>query len=80
MSQVLDLLDRERLLKFGIDIIALPDQQRAKLRLDWKGESVEIPSFEELEFWSWDGIAETPAGDQVEPDHPDSWLSLLGVI
>jgi len=33
----------------------------------------------ELEFWMFDSVCETPDGDIVEPDHPDSWLALLGI-
>jgi len=34
----------------------------------------------ELEEMSFDSTALTPAEDDVEPDHPDSWLTLLGMI
>jgi hypothetical protein len=40
----------------------------------------EIPCMGELEEMSFDSLALTPAEDSVEPDHPDSWLSLLGMI
>jgi len=30
--------------------------------------------------WSLDGVAETPTGARVEPDAPNSWLSLLGIV
>lgn len=40
----------------------------------------EIPCMGELEEMSFDSTALTPAEDDVEPDHPDSWLSLLGMI
>lgn len=46
----------------------------------WRGRIYETPSFEELEHWVYDSVCETPHGDPVEPDHPDSWLSLLGLI
>jgi len=48
--------------------------------LTWKGQTYEIPDEEQLEEWVSDSICETPDGDCVEPDHPDSWLSLLGLI
>jgi len=58
------------------------------LRLYWKPSQDEedlegwydIPSNEDIEEWSFDSICCTPAGDEVEPDHPDSWLSILGLI
>jgi len=40
----------------------------------------EIPSNEDIEEWSFDSVCFTPGDDEVEPDHPDSWLSLLGLI
>lgn len=40
----------------------------------------EIPCMGELEEMSFDSLALTPADDSVEPDHVDSWLSLLGLI
>jgi len=40
----------------------------------------EVPCMGELEEMSFDSMALTPAEDCVEPDHPDSWLSLLGLI
>ncbi len=46
----------------------------------WRGESYPVPSMRELERWVYDSVCETPEGDRVEPDHPDSWLSILGLI
>jgi len=40
----------------------------------------DIPTNEEIEEQSFDSIAFTPAEDEVEPDHPDSWLRILGLI
>jgi len=40
----------------------------------------EIPSNEDIEEWSFDSVCFTPGDDEVEPDHPDSWLSILGLI
>ena len=44
-----------------------------------------LPSIEELDEWSSDGVVETPTGHAVEPDGtgPDgvpSWLRCLGLI
>jgi len=46
----------------------------------WNGEEIDVPPLEELEEMMFDGVCETPDGVRVEPDHPDSWLSLIGVI
>ena len=40
----------------------------------------DVPTNEEIEEWSFDSVAFTPDDDEVEPDHPDSWLSILGLI
>lgn len=40
----------------------------------------DIPLNEDLEDWCLDSYAFTPAEDEVEPDHPDSWLRLLYLI
>jgi hypothetical protein len=45
----------------------------------WRGQEYEVPDIEEIERWVYDSVCETPDGDQVEPDHPDSWLMLLGI-
>ncbi|MBR5950881.1 MAG: hypothetical protein IKZ87_05540 [Actinomycetaceae bacterium] len=46
----------------------------------WRGRKYETPSLEEIEEWTYDSVCETPDGDTVEPDHPDSWLRLLGFL
>jgi len=40
----------------------------------------DIPTNEEIEEWSFDSVCFTPGDDEVEPDHPDSWLTILGLI
>ena len=39
-----------------------------------------VPTMEEVEEWTFDSVCFTPGEDEVEPDHPDSWLSLLGLL
>lgn len=39
-----------------------------------------VPSMGDVETWCLGSIAETPCGDSVEPDHPDAWPRLLGLI
>lgn len=48
--------------------------------IHWKGRIHEVPSMPEIEKWVLDSVCETPDGDTVEPDHPDSWLRLLGIV
>lgn len=62
--------------------ISWPDEDPPEhsLQYFWQGEYYDQPSVEQLEEWLFDGGCETPAGDWVEPDAPDSWLSLLGLI
>ena len=58
------------------------------LRCYWKPQYAEaelegwydVPCNEDIEEWAFDSIAFTPDDDEVEPDHPDSWLSILGLI
>lgn len=38
------------------------------------------PSIATLERYMNDGVCKTPDGRRVEPDHPESWLRLLGMI
>ncbi len=39
-----------------------------------------VPSLGDVEGWCLGSVAETPCGDSVEPDHPDAWPRLLGLI
>jgi hypothetical protein len=39
-----------------------------------------IPAACDVEGWCLGSVAETPCGDSVEPDHPDAWPRLLGLI
>jgi hypothetical protein len=50
------------------------------LRVDGELRWVETPSTEEIESWVCDSVCETPEGDPIEPDHPRSWLFILGLI
>jgi hypothetical protein len=43
-------------------------------------EWIETPSIDLLEEWQSDCVCETPTGEMVEPDHPRSWLFILGLI
>jgi hypothetical protein len=40
----------------------------------------DIPCLEDLEEWTFDSVCFTPDEQEVEPDHPDSWLRLLYLI
>ena len=48
-------------------------------KVDLKGW-YDIPCLEDLEEWTFDSVCFTPAEDEVEPDHSDSWLRLLYLI
>ncbi len=50
------------------------------LQIRWAGQWWDVPTLEEIEAWTFDSICESPKGDSVEPDHPESWLSILGII
>ena len=47
--------------------------------LVWRGRVYDTPDLAQLQHWVFEDVCETPEGDIVEPDHPDSWLSLLGL-
>ena len=40
----------------------------------------EVPSLEDIEEWTFDSCCPTPVGDEVEADHPDSWLRILSLV
>jgi len=40
----------------------------------------QVPLMAEVEDWCLGSTACTPCDDDVEPDHPDSWLRILGMI
>jgi len=66
------------------DVVAIGSQTEldACVRLlFWRGAWHVVPSTDALMEWSMDGTCPTPDGsDRLEPDAPDSWLSLLGVV
>lgn len=56
------------------------DQHGGTKRMQWRGVWWPLPSDSELQEWTIDSVCETPDGRSVEPDHPESWLSLLGLV
>ena len=40
----------------------------------------DVPSLEDVEEWTFDSCCPTPAGEEVEHDHCDSWLRILGLV
>lgn len=44
------------------------------------GEWCPVPTMGTIEDCVLDSTCPTPTEDEVEPDHPDSWLSILGLI
>ena len=46
----------------------------------WKKDWYPVPTLEEVEEWVFDSVCFTPDEDEVEPDDPNSWLSILGMI
>ena len=69
-------------LRMNGDVAAFkgPDPLTPMLRLLWHDQWIDVPSIAQCMEWSLDGVAEAPDGSRVEPDAPNSWLSLLGVI
>ena len=50
------------------------------LKLWWNGKWYEVPSMAAFHEWTMDSVCPTPDGDDVEPDHEDSWLRLAGLV
>lgn len=46
----------------------------------WRGDWRQLPTLEDLQLWTFDSCCETPDGRTVEPDAPDSWLRILGLV
>lgn len=61
------------------DVAAFADGAGVRLRLWFASAWRDVPSMAECMEWTLDGVAETPDGSRVEPDAPNSWLSLLGL-
>jgi len=64
------------------DVVAFkgPDPLSPVLRLWFSERWHDVPTIAQCMEWTFDGTAETPDGSRVEPDAPESWLSLLGVV
>jgi hypothetical protein len=81
------LLSDGRPVKQSGDIIALvlaaePEPIRA---IWWRepggaGDWLPVPSIAAMTEWTLDSVCPTPDGRTVEPDDPESWLSLLGLV
>ena len=56
------------------------DQHNGSKRMQWRRQYWPLPTDAELQQWTCDSVCETPDGRSVEPDHPDSWLRLLGFV
>jgi hypothetical protein len=50
------------------------------LKLRFQRRWYTVPTMEEVQAWTLDSVCETPDGRMVEPDAPDSWLSLLHLV
>lgn len=46
----------------------------------WHGGWYPAPAMDDVETWVFDSTCPTPDGSDVEPDAPESWLSILGMI
>ena len=61
------------------DVAAFAYGAGVRLRLWFADAWHDVPSIAECMEWALDGVAESPDGSRVEPDAPESWLSLLGL-
>lgn len=56
------------------------DPLNPELRLYFRGAWHPVPSIAEMMELTFDSICRTPDGDSCEPDAPESWLTLLGLV
>jgi len=49
-------------------------------RILWRRQWWFAPTDAELQAWTMDSVCDTPDGRTVEPDAPDSWLRILGLV
>ena len=68
-----------RAVRMDGDVAAFADGAGVRLCLWFAAAWHHVPSMAECMEWTLDGVAETPDGSRVEPDAPNSWLSLLGL-
>ena len=54
--------------------------QTTILKLRFRRKWWPVPTMDDVQRWTLDSVCETPDGRMVEPDAPDSWLSLLGLV
>jgi hypothetical protein len=50
------------------------------LRLWWQGAWVDVPSMAQFGAWTFGESCETPSGAYCDPDAPESWLRLCGLV
>lgn len=50
------------------------------VEMSWRGRWYLVPTMGDVESWCLGSVAETPDGRTVEPDAPEGWPRLLGLI
>ena len=67
--------------KMNGDIIrSIKEDPNGILKMWWDDQWVPIPTVDEFMEWTVDSCCPTPDGSIVEPDAPESWLSLVGLV
>jgi hypothetical protein len=69
-----------RPVKMSGDIASFRRPDGSVLRLWWRDRWIDLPTIAQVEEWTFDTCCETPDGDTLEPDAPESWLRLLGLV
>jgi len=73
-----EIVGSVRSLKEGVDVDKyVADRSANGYTVEWCGKP---PSIKSMENWMFDGVAKSIHGKRVEPDHPESWLRVLGYI
>jgi hypothetical protein len=76
---VADTLPADRV-RLGDSWPGMPCPPEGWPQVSWRGQWWPAPTVSEMEDYCLGSTAETPDGRTVEPDHPDSWPRLLGLI
>ena len=67
-----------RSLKEGANVAEYTQKREAEgFTVQWVGKP---PTLGTMERWMSAGVAKSITGKRVEPDHPESWVRVLGFI
>lgn len=71
---------RKEIRRHFVGDVEEPSSEPSGETIVWEGVTYEVPCDAQIEYWLFDSLCETPDERIVEPDHPDSWLVILGIF